>query len=338
MAGLLSTESDRSRRTALILVHGRGFKPAKADLQRLWIDALAAGLRRDRPDALAAFGRLATELVYYGGESATVLNGAGRQHDPALDLADLENTLVRLTAIEKTKQFRREHYERLPGKTPLKEFLADIGAPALSLVGLADRAIAHYLPELASYWRADRGGLGAAADRVVDALVRAFERDDDVVLVSHCIGSVLAYDALWALSRGAAGDGRYADKKVKLWLTLGSPLGDESVKRHLRGAGEGNARRYPGNVVNWLNIAAEDDFLCHDRAVANDYRAMLALRLASRIEDASIYNMALRYGRSNPHNVLGYLVHPRVARALAEALGVGSSGSDSSAPTGPDAS
>ena len=323
-----STTSESSWRVSLVLVHGRGFKPPKDDVQRLWIGALTAGLRRDRADAVSVLQNSATELVYFGDEVATVLNRAGRRYDVALDLADLENTLAGLSAVEKTKHFRREHYERLPGKTPLKEFLADIGAPALSLVGLADRAIARHVPELADYWREQAGALAVARERVGAALARAMDRDGDVVLISHCIGSVIAYDALWQLSRGALHGGSYADKKVKLWLTLGSPLGDETVKRHLLGADEDGAGRYPSNVVNWLNVAAEDDYLCHDRSVANDYKAMLSQRLASRIEDAAIYNLALRYGRSNPHNALGYLVHPRVARAIADALGVSPPGSD----------
>ena len=311
-----------NRGTSLIFVHGRGFKPPQAELARLWSAALAAGLARDRPDALDAFAAATKELFYYGDEIAAVLKGAGRRHDASLDLADLENTLERLVAIEKTKQFRREHYERLPGKTPLKEFLADVGASTLPLVGLADRAIARQVPELGDYWRDKNGSLSGMAERLGDAIARALDRGDDVVLVSHCVGSVIAYDALWSLSSGGLHDGRYADKKVKLWLTLGSPLGDERVKRRLRGASESGAKRYPSNVVNWLNVAAEDDYLCHDRSIADDYRAMLAMRLVSRLEDISIYNMALRYGRSNPHNVLGYLVHPRVARALADGLGV----------------
>jgi len=250
------------------------------------------------------------------------LKAAGKHHDAALDLADLENTLARLAAIGKAKQFRREHYERLPGKSPLKEFLADVGASTLPLIGLADRAIARQVPELGDYWRAENGMLSGVVERLGDAIARALDRDHDVVLVAHCIGSVIAYDALWSLSSGALHGGRYADKKVKLFLTLGSPLGDERVKRRLRGADESGAKRYPSNVVNWLNVAAEDDYFCHDRSIADDYRAMLAMRLVSRIEDVSIYNMALRYGRSNPHNVLGYLVHPRVTRALASGLGV----------------
>jgi hypothetical protein len=73
--------------------------------------------------------------------------------------------------------------------------------------------------------------------------------------------------------------------------------------------------------VAWINVAAEDDFVCHDQRIANDYQGMLDARLVSRIEDIRIYNMALRYGRSNPHNVLGYLMHPRVTQFVGRWLG-----------------
>ena len=47
---------------------------------------------------------------------------------------------------------------------------------------------------------------------------------------------------------------------------------------------------------------------------------MLTQRQISSIRDYHIYNMAIRYGRSNPHNVLGYLVHPRVAKIVSDWL------------------
>jgi hypothetical protein len=47
---------------------------------------------------------------------------------------------------------------------------------------------------------------------------------------------------------------------------------------------------------------------------------MLSLRLVSSIRDYRIYNLAVRYGRSNPHSSMGYLVHPRVAKIVADWL------------------
>ena len=79
-------------------------------------------------------------------------------------------------------------------------------------------------------------------------------------------------------------------------------------------------RRYPGNIANWFNIAAEDDYVCHDPTVANDFAPMIGRRGISRLEDIGIFNFARRYGRSNPHHALGYLVHPRTATLLAQWL------------------
>jgi hypothetical protein len=304
----------------LILVHGRGFKPARTELETLWLRALRAGLQRDAPDAAAALDRCTVRFVYYGDESRDVLAASGRRYDPALDLADLNNTVAALAALSKTKQFRREHYERLPGKTPLKEFLADIGAPALSVLGLKERALERFMPELADYWRPDRSTLRAVDSRLRSVVGEAIERGDDVALVSHCVGCVIAYNALLSLSRDVATQS--TNNKVALWLTLGAPLGDESVKRRLDGAAADARGRYPANVVAWTNVAAEDDYVCHDDSLADDYRSMLEQRLISRIEDVRIYNLAVRYGRSNPHCAFGYLIHPRVSRAIARWLGV----------------
>jgi hypothetical protein len=305
----------------LILVHGRGFKPGKAELEALWLEALRSAVTRDFADPLPAWRLCRREFVYYGDEVGSVLERTGRQYDAALDLADLKNTLVSLAALAKTRQFRREHYERLPGKSPLKEFLADIGAPALSVLGLKDRAVGRFLPELLDYWRPDGSAISAADARLCDTIGDAIERGDDILLVSHCIGSVLAYNALWALSRGGYRDGRCAHGKIALWLTLGSPLGDETVKHRLADGGADRRSRYPNNIVAWINVAAEDDFVCHDQRIADDYHTMLDERLLSHLEDVRIYNMAMRYGRSNPHNVLGYLMHPRVSQFVGRWLG-----------------
>ena len=148
-----------------------------------------------------------------------------------------------------------------------------------------------------------------------ERLREAYGRGDDVLLICHCLGSVVSYDALWELSHMEA-----LPNKVDTWVTLGSPLADEYVKRHLRGAEKSGAERFPTNLLNWHNVSAEDDFTCHDETVANDFAAMLEQRLISRIKDYRIYNLAVRYGNSNPHNFIGYLIHPRTARLVSDWL------------------
>ena len=140
------------------------------------------------------------------------------------------------------------------------------------------------------------------------------------MLISHCLGSVVAFDALWEISRGGTVERNVALNKVAAFITLGSPLGDEFVKSKLAGSNSVVEEKFPNNVISWSNVAAEDDYTCHDETVANDFRAMLDKRLISRINDYRIYNLAVRYGRSNPHNSVGYLIHPRVTKLVSDWL------------------
>ena len=49
----------------LILIHGRSFKPAKAELEAIWTEALRYGISRDFGDAkVGQFEHVDKELAY----------------------------------------------------------------------------------------------------------------------------------------------------------------------------------------------------------------------------------------------------------------------------------
>jgi hypothetical protein len=294
----------------------------------LWGDAIRRGLDRDRPDQLAAFATADVALAHYGDAIGRLLAANGRSYEEVVDVADRRNALEKLAEVD-AKRFRRSAYERLPGKTPLKEFLADLGAPVAAALRLSDWMARRVVPELAAYWIEGSEFRTAVDACVVDALATAMRRGRRLIVISHCLGSIAAYNAFWRLSRGGYDDGRLQSAKVDTWITLGSPLGDDTVKRRLLGADAPRERRYPNCVLNWFNFAAEDDYTCHDETVANDFRAMLDQHLISRIVDQRIYNLSVRFGRSNPHSAVGYLLHPRVIKTIADALGGRPSAPDS---------
>jgi hypothetical protein len=78
------------------------------------------------------------------------------------------------------------------------------------------------------------------------------------------------------------------------------------------------AERFPTNVISWHNVAAEDDYTCHDNTLADDFKKMMDRRLVSVVHDYLIYNLAVRYGKSNPHSSVGYYIHPRVTKILVD--------------------
>jgi hypothetical protein len=131
---------------------------------------------------------------------------------------------------------------------------------------------------------------------------------------------VVAYDVLWQLSHDPDLKKIYGAKKIEMWITLGAPLGDSRVKKRLLGAQAKPPSKYPTNVICWHNVSAEDDYTCHDNTLADDYRPMMQRRLVSAVHDHKIYNLAVRYGKSNPHSSVGYYVHPRVSKILSNWL------------------
>ena len=308
---------------SLVIVHGRDFKPSGKNLLELIDSALAAGVERDCPELLTNYHGLAKELAYYGDLSNTLLEQKGGKYDEQLDIGDRRNAFHLLKQIDKRKKFSVQRYDNLPGKSAIAEFAANIIAPVLGAVGLATTVIGMVARELGEYWNSKSDFGIQLRQRVRDTLCAALDRGDQVMLISHGTGCVVAYDVVWQLSNDPEFSEQYGDKKIDVWLTLGAPLGDSSIAKKLLGAKDKTGKRYPRNIVSWHNVSAEDDYCCHDNTLANDFKAMLKEKLVSCISDYQIYNLAVRYGKSNPHSSVGYYMHPRVTQLIADWLDKG---------------
>jgi hypothetical protein len=296
----------------ILFVHGRGAKPNKEALQSLWIEALTAGIQRDAPDKLAAFQAANIEMVYYADQLTSF---AEPGFDESLDLDNRRQALDELRRRTKARDFRRKHYEQLPGKTPLKEFAMDLSAT----LGMGSVATKKAMPELAHYWQDEGGWASTLQNHLATHLRDMMNTDRNILIISHCMGSVLTWDGLWQLTQDARENGTELNR-ITRWITLGSPLGARSVQTRLSGRKNPITQRYPVVLNAWHNIAAEDDYVCHDKTVADDYKEMLEQRLIGDIRDHTIYNLSVRYGRSNPHSSMGYLIHPRTVELVTDWL------------------
>ncbi len=308
----MNTSNDCS----IVVVHGRDFKPAEEDLLDISYRALRAGIRRDYPDNVPLLEQAQFDLAYYGDITNAYLEGLGRRYDPKLDVGDRRNAYAALRQIQPRKKFSIRQYDRVPGKSALREFAADMLAPLLGTIGLTLPLIRLVSREAGEYLAGKTDYAEKVRERVRKKLCEALGRDGRVLLMSHGLGSVIAYDVLWELSHDDDMVARYGERKVEAWVTLGAPLGDTYIRNHLKGAGENPGSRYPTNVISWLNVAAEDDYTCHDNTLADDFKKMLDQRLVSAIRDYRIYNLAVRYGKSNPHSSIGYYIHPRVSKLV----------------------
>lgn len=310
----------------LMLIHGRHFKPAKKFLKASWLGAIEHGLRRDGHDeALAVYEGIEPTFVYYGDISNEFLKSYDSSYDEAEDVDDRQKCLDQLKDYARNKFIGKQgkrNYEALEGASSWKEGLAEMFGGGADTLGIAGPLIRRLAKDVEHYWNPDTAFGSAVRWRLTVPLNKALLAGDDIMLVSHSLGTMISYDVLWKFSYyGEYSKLRKKRNKLNTLVTLGSPLGNETVKRNLKGGSADGARRYPALIRNWENFAAEDDYISHDETLKNDYRKMERNKMVNSIHDHRIHNLAVRHGRSNPHHGVGYLIHPKFIEVLEGWLG-----------------
>jgi hypothetical protein len=138
---------------------------------------------------------------------------------------------------------------------------------------------------------------------------------DDVLLIGHSLGSVIAYDTLWELSQQEGVKGKVD------FLTLGSPLGMHYIKHRLLGMnGQGGEESYPDLIRYWINMLAEGDLVALNSKLEESFHQMLELGLVASIEDHShgIYNLFRSDEGLDCHRSYGYMVSPAVGSIITD--------------------
>jgi hypothetical protein len=158
-----------------------------------------------------------------------------------------------------------------------------------------------FVPEVAAYLASDRA---AARVKSRDAVADTIRRRRPRVVIAHSLGSVVAYEALWA----------NPELEVELLITLGSPLGMRNVvfERLLPAPLAGLGRR-PPNVARWVNIADKDDIVAIPAALAASFTGVDQDVLVNL--DWIDFHTVARYlgsGALNEH-LKTYLAAPRLA-------------------------
>ncbi len=204
----------------ILFIHGRAPKPDKNDLQTLWFNAIEHGLQRDYGESrVQAFKQIEKRFIYYGDLSNELLE------------APTEHPQSRIDALDKLKQYPRNgftktNYKKVSKAGFLAEALADTFSAVLGHLKLAEPLITSVAPDMAHYWNEDSYYGSDLRSRLTKELKEALDSGDEVMMVAHSLGSMISYDCLWKLSH--YGEYRHdygAEKKVDLFVTLGSPLG-----------------------------------------------------------------------------------------------------------------
>ncbi|MDH2518592.1 esterase/lipase family protein [Acinetobacter baumannii] len=142
-------------------------------------------------------------------------------------------------------------------------------------------------------------------NRFLSDLKRANEIAEKIVIVSHSMGTMIAYDVLRNVEECPF---------VDSLITLGSPLGIKEIQDELRSS-EVKLVDFPSaKLMNWINVYDPLDPICGvDPKLANEYLSDNKLK----IKDIKESNWG-----SWRHTATHYLAGVQFRRALAESLGV----------------
>lgn len=293
------------------IVYVTGMKPKpppelhKAVLTRV----LAAGLARADP---AAAQWLMARPENFTLVSWTRLLYDDLQRDIRLDLPGIERLLAQ---PEPTPADRREIDSLKRRLARLWHLFGDSSPWLTDIVARPDLRLT--LAEVRRYVENRDGISRTIRAELKNALDEAWHAGERVLLIGHSLGSVIAYDTLWELSRGATGG------RVELFLTLGSPLATRFIRMAVKGHGLPGRDRYPNNIDRWANVTARGELVALHPKLAPFFGAMADLSLVASLEDYAVYNHFRGIAGLDVHKSYGYLVNRRIAELIVEWLGAG---------------
>ena len=317
----------------IIMVHGLASKPPPEVAHELWRECLVENIR-------VGHRGLARELDAHPEvfESAYWANVV--PHHIPDDAGYVRKLRERVAAVIAERRAIRNRFHVGPGEK-LGSFFKDRGLDLVKLLAGAlsvrDDVMTRFLRETELY--ADDQYISDQIRAPLEyALRRAWDAGSEPVVIAHSMGSFVAYDVLWRFAhRKTDGFRRYNRKRVSIFATLGSPLGDSTVRdllfaRHHEGHSK---RQFPTNIDFWHNYACLGDVVAHHKNFADVFYApMRALGLFPAgkpfrtIDYVDLHNPFVVVAhpgnrgriRRNPHKSYGYLVQPRLGSWIADYL------------------
>jgi len=280
----------------IIGIHGLSNKADAETLRAWWKAAMSEGLLRN---CGVKSLDVDVELAYWADLMYPAPAVVSEMQEPYLP-AEGEGPLPRARlSVGKLAAIRVQEgvgkvLEKLFGVPLAEEFISD--------------ALEARMPDLHRYkhdWRA----LNAVRARLIELLEVAQARGQQIMLMAHSMGSIVAYETLreaWST---------VPELEVAQFVTMGSPLGLAEVKEVVVGP-----LRVPECVARWSNFADPRDRVCRWDTFLNDEYA--ANSRGVTVSDHLIINGYVSpAGEPNPHKIYGYLRAPEMSDLLSGFVG-----------------
>lgn len=295
----------------IIGIHGLGNKPPKALLEQWWKLAMAEGLKSNNfKSALPKF-----ELVYW----------ADVMHDMPLNKFEKDITspyYLDEKYLKATKDFPLENHET---RRKIVDFLSrqmnsiflndDL---SLNYSFITDAIISKYFKDLEIYYAEnciDENAQTSKAKTIIrERLLKVLEKykHDDIMLISHSMGSIVTFDVLTFMATHI---------NIHTFITMGSPLGLPIVISKIAAEQEQKFQKQshmktPSAVLkNWYNFSDILDKVAFNYKLANDFTEN---KHDVKPVDYLIINNYEINGIRNSHKSFGYLRTVEFSKILNE--------------------
>jgi len=317
-----------------LFVHGLASKPPKEKLHELWARAFIENLSIDRseigdylrqhPEAMVS-AYWANCIPDHIEDSAAYVRAVSKRVDAVIEARKSEKNNL---------HFSKGGLDR--NKKAVKRFGISLVNALSRALRVKDDVIENNLREVRLY-KNDQ----YIADRIraplESALREAWTAGKEVVLISHSMGTFISYDVLWRFSHRSEDCYRsYRKYRVKQLITMGSPLGDETLRTFMltdrwknavkEKRAEDRNRYFPLNIDEWYNFSALGDVVCHDSTLDDDFfrvmkEAVSRYKTVPFRDYVSLYNpYTSAAGEENPHKSFGYLIQPKLSQKVLEII------------------
>jgi len=278
----------------IICIHGRSNKPEPGTLRKWWKNSIDEGLKEN---ATISLGSTELEMAYYA--DIHYIDG------PVSDNKNKEPyKKAKKGAVKPYKEGVIDRIRKVAGNwfdTPI-DWLEEHSHIFSALARSVSKRL---LKDLGEYY-SDKETRAKVNDRLTKLLLE--HKDDEIILVSHSMGTIVAYEVLRELGRKR----EYPGFILEHFITMGSPLGLTVVKGNALGSYK--KLRTPSCVRgSWVNFSDPDDYVCLDSHLADDYESN---SFAVKVKDILVCN---DYPK-NEHKSYGYLRTPEFSHHLSSLL------------------
>ena len=279
----------------IIAIHGRGNKLPTTTLSAHWQQALKHGLQRYNQSQLHP--QIDFKMAYYADHF---------YQQPLVLSAATTTAIAQIHTIKPLPTYNRHDNEQpIPLSAPphwatkIAEWMED----KFNLLSFISKPfLKSLLPDIHYYFH-DPSYQRAVEQPLIKLLNQYQHRP--IILLSHSMGTVIAYNVLHQLSR------QPTPPQISTWFTFGSPLGLTCVKGFLpKITQQPSVKKLatPDCVTEqWINVSDKTDIVCIDHDLSDDY---LANRHQIQPQDCYITN----HYPGNSHKSYGYLWSDVIAK------------------------